>query len=253
MQTISPNANTALVKQIAKFSTAKAKGLFAPRHVDSNSMHATRNKAIAEVAEYHRVRPYLIVATMQEDFISINDIVGERNSRQSDEFVFDIKRMSYASNATAISEKPKAYTAMRVFGGKLYTCGTTKRIDQHSYVFRVVRKGNELMGRIVERSSYFKCVEGKYVPLSRIDVSFIVCEDTIMWNDQPLHDALIKIVDSKMATYPTINVDLTSGVPGCGKTTFLINKFDSEKDIAVFPTRASCINFAERFRMQYIC
>lgn len=116
-ETVNPSSVNALVAQLSKVTTIEAKKQFNPRSVDASSNFAERNRAIAEISEYHRVRPLLLISMMQEDYMTMMDTVG----RRSQEFTFDIERMNSPRNETLIREMPRAQTAMRICDGKLYT------------------------------------------------------------------------------------------------------------------------------------
>lgn len=75
----------------------------------------------------------------------------------------------------------------------------------------------------------------------------LVSDDTQILNDLRLYNS-IKQIDIPKIT--DMNLNLVQGVPGCGKTAFILNSYKTG-DLILFPTKDSAIDFRKRFSSRY--
>lgn len=75
----------------------------------------------------------------------------------------------------------------------------------------------------------------------------LVSDDTQILNDLRLYNSIKQIDISKTSD---MNLNLVQGVPGCGKTTFILNSYKTG-DLILFPTKDSAIDFRKRFSSRY--
>lgn len=90
----------------------------------------------------------------------------------------------------------------------------------------------------------------KYTITSRsipINNAILVSDNTQLLNDLRLYNS---IKDLNIHDLPNPDIKLINGVPGCGKTTYILNNYQ-EGDLILFPTKDSAIDFRRRFKEQF--
>ncbi|KAG8321720.1 hypothetical protein J6590_041171 [Homalodisca vitripennis] len=99
--------------------------------------------------------------------------------------------------------------------------------------------------RFVELSHSNKrySVETSVIPANNI---ILVSEETEIMNQLMLYNSVENVNINKNTD---IELELVQGVPGCGKTTFIINKY-TKGDLVLFPTRECATDFRNRLKQK---
>ncbi|QKN22697.1 replicase [Erysiphe necator associated virga-like virus 1] len=172
--------------------------------------------SMSELRELWRVKPQLIMSELSD--------------------VYHTNRLSTANiNSSArqtVSLTKGNYGVISVASGSFIIKPTVQKQDyQYAY------DGSKLVALRKENDRYV--LKGDVLPAGE---TLLVSDETELINEYSLYE---KVYPVNLDEYVLPHIKLIQGVPGCGKTTYILNKVE-EGDLVLFSTREGAADFRSR-------
>jgi len=177
--------------------------------------------ALRELIEYHRIVKFSIAEDLKTVLLSVNcatNIVGEGDTKKN-----------YTS---ALLLHPDKYPDVRIlYNDEVIHDATNISSFDYKYVLNDDKRS------------------GSFIPYSQKTTGLSVCSAA---TETHLDDNIYAATKSLLLVNDyDFKVSVKNGVPGCGKSTYILNAHEKFKDLVLFPTKASREDFVRRVKTKY--